>query len=248
MSLKVNRLKKSFGEREILSNVSFSLKPGGRKVIVGGNGSGKTTLFNILTGLLDPDEGEVRFCDDSLLGLEPHQINRLGVGRTFQDIRLARGLTVLENVLLAFQGQVGESWYESCLFRRKLKDEQLSNREAAFHLLGQCFIDSLAHHLARDISYGEQKLLTLACCMANKPKLLLLDEPVAGISNSFADKIAAVITEVEKIEQSLIVIEHNSAFITSLDCEIIYLNNGEMMDFANYQIFQESEVVKGSLI
>ncbi|MEX2410751.1 MAG: ATP-binding cassette domain-containing protein, partial [Candidatus Paceibacterota bacterium] len=163
----------------MLRDVSFSLEKGAIYVLMGTNGSGKTTLFNILTGFLNADHGVCILEEKKLDHISPHLINRNGITRSFQDLRLINELTVLQNVLLSFQGQTGENWWKALLPNHSVREQERLNIEMAIKILEKCFLTDVADSKAGEISYGQQKLLTLACCIANDAEVILLDEPVS---------------------------------------------------------------------
>ncbi len=246
--LDIRNISKSFGDNKILKNVSFSLDIGTISVLIGTNGSGKTTLFNIISGFLKQDEGEVWLRKQNLTGLHSYKINHLGVNRTFQDMRLIGELSVKENVLLAFTNQQGEKWYRNIFPNKKIKEEQLKNEQEANTILNMCFIDNVAESKASDISYGQQKLLNLACCIANNPKVLLLDEPVAGVNPVYRKRLSRVVVELKKQGNTLLIIEHNTDFIEAVADKILFLNNMQVQEFENYNMLRKNEKVKNAFV
>ncbi len=243
MTLTAEHIKKHYGDHRVLDDVSFEVSAGEVYVLMGTNGSGKTTLFNILTGFIPQDGGNVLLDGKSVDGLMPYQRQRKGMGRTFQDMRLVAGLTVKENVMLAFSNQRGERWWNTILPSSRVKKEQRQNGEIADGILKQCFIDDVADAKAGEISYGQQKLLNLACCIACNTPILLLDEPVAGVNPAYRDKLTSVISNLRNNGKSLIIIEHNSDFIEAVTDEILFLHNGSLRHYDNYGDFRNDEEV-----
>ena len=182
MKLSANHITKRFGDHEVLKDISFEMEEGRIYVLMGTNGSGKTTLFNILSGLVEQDAGDVLLDGARINKLKSYERCQKGIGRTFQDLRLIGGLTVKENVMLAFSNQQGEKWWNTILPFKGVKEEQRRNQQESDIILKQCFIDDVADSEAGEISYGQQKLLNLACCLASETPILLLDEPVAGVN------------------------------------------------------------------
>ena len=247
MSLKLQHIAKSFGDKQVLQDVSFTLGKGSATVLMGTNGSGKTTLFNIITGFLKADKGTVFLNNQPITHLPAYKRNALGISRTFQDIRLIGELTVLENVLLAFQNQKEEKWWKAIFPSKKMIHEQKENQEQAIEILKNCFIGEVAENKASEISYGQQKLLNLACCIANNTEVLLLDEPVAGVNPVYRDKLETVIEELKK-EKALLIIEHNTNFIEAVADEVLFLNNGCITRFDNYQTMRNNTMVQEAYI
>lgn len=244
MLLELKNITKSFGVKKVLRDVSFSLKQEKIYVLMGENGSGKTTLFNLISGFLHADKGSILLNNSELQKVVPHQRNKQGITRTFQDMRLITELTVIENVLLAFPNQKGEQWWNASLPSSRVSNQEKANVLMANAILEQCFIDDVANSQAGEISFGQQKLLNIACCLANDAKVFLLDEPVAGINPVYRDKLVKLIRRLKELDKIVLIIEHNTDFIESLADEILYLNNGEITHFADYKKFQNSEIVK----
>lgn len=244
MTLATENISKSYGDKKVLQDVSFSLKEGMVYVLMGANGSGKTTLFNIISGFLNADNGTVTLNDTALKSIAPHRINKKGITRTFQDMRLINELTVLENVLLAFQSQKGEHWWNVLLPNTKVKAQEETNTVKAKAILKQCFIENVASSKAGEISFGQQKLLNIACCMANNAKVFLLDEPVAGVNPVYRDKLVAIIKTLKAENKTVLIIEHNTDFIEAIADELLFLNNGSITNFTDYEQLRSNETVQ----
>lgn len=248
MNLIVGNIKKAYGEHEVLRDVSFSVSGGSVSVLMGTNGSGKTTLFNIISGFVPQDAGDILLGEDSISKLKPYQRKRCGIGRTFQDMRLIGDLSVKENVMLAYPEQEGEKWWKTFLPNKKVSQEQKRNSARANQLLEDCFIDDIAKSKANEISYGQQKLLNLACCMASDASVLLLDEPAAGVNPVYRQKLATVVKRMKEQGKALLVIEHNSDFIETVADEIFFLHNGLVQRYSSYQEFRESPEVLNAYV
>lgn len=206
---------KKFGDMSVLSNVNLSIEKGHVYTLTGGNGSGKTTLLNIISGFVLPTKGSLSFKGHNLIGLPPYKINRLGIGRTFQDLRLAMQMTVKENVMMAF---------EKKMFAR-LSSKQLFKVD---EILERMSLANKADEPAGEISYGQQKLLTLACLLANDAELLLIDEPVAGIDQNNFTKITDLILELKQLGRTIIQIEHHPEYIAATSDIILYMEKGKI--------------------
>lgn len=232
----------------VLRDVSFNVSDGSISVLMGTNGSGKTTLFNIISGFTRQGAGDILLDNESINKLKPYQRKRRGIGRTFQDMRLIGDLSVKENVLLAFPEQEGEKWWKVLLPNKKVRQEQNRNSKKADQLLKDCFIDDIIESKANEISYGQQKLLNLACCMASDASVLLLDEPAAGVNPVFREKLAAVVNKLKEQGKALLIIEHNSDFIEDVADEILFLHNGVVQQYSSYQEFRESPEVLNAYV
>lgn len=248
MKLSLEHISKSFGDNKVLQDISFTIKKGSITILMGTNGSGKTTLFNIISGFLKQDGGEVWIDKKNTNRLPHYKMNRLGISRTFQDMRLIGDLTVKENVMLAFTKQQGEKWWKSLLPNIKVKHEQQQNAQRAEEILKMCFINDIASSKASEISYGQQKLLNLACCIANDAQILLLDEPVAGVNPAYRDQLVHIILQLKKQNKALLIIEHNTDFIQAVADKILFLNNGYVQEFENYTILRSNENVKNAFV
>jgi len=224
--LEVSGLEKSFNGVTALADFSCLLAEGETLGIIGPNGAGKTTLFNVITGFLLPDKGIVLFKGQALLGRPAYKVALTGIARTFQDLRLIQGISVLDNVLLMFPDQPGERlrntlfrWWACTRREKEITEESLK-------LLADAGLVEKAHDLAENLSYGQQKLLSLVCCLASGAKLLLLDEPVAGIAPEMAEKILGMIRSLPGEGKSAILIEHNMGAIWDVCDRVIFMDAG----------------------
>ncbi len=248
MILTIAHIAKSFGNHRVLADISFELSGGNIAVLMGANGCGKTTLLNIVSGFMPQDRGEVRLNETKIDSMPVHRINRMGITRTFQDMRLIGNLTVLQNLLLAFPAQQGERWWKTILPCSQVKREQHRNLEVANTILKTCFIDDIAESKADEISYGQQKLLNLACCMANNPQVLLLDEPVAGVNIAYRDKLTEIISGLKAQGKALLIVEHNTDFIEAIADKILFLNRGVIAEFDCFADFKNNDEIKNAYI
>ena len=224
--LDIKVLNKHFDGVTALNNFSCELRPNEILGLIGPNGAGKTTLFNVITGFLSPDSGEVHFKGKNTTHLSPYKISRLGVVRTFQNLRLIRQLSVLENVLLCFPNQAGERLSNMFFKWKKCKQQETENIDSAMTLLKQTGLDKKAYDTAEALSYGQQKLLSIVCCLAADAKILLLDEPVAGIAPQMIDIILKVIEGLPKLGKSVILIEHNLDAMIQVCNRVIFMDAG----------------------
>lgn len=242
--LQIKNIYKSFGEQKILQGLNMSIEQGKIYTMVGGNGTGKTTLFNLITGFLQPDKGEIWYNNKRLDNHSPVSINTKGITRTFQDLRIINQLTVKENILLSFKNNPGEKIYNSFLPDKTFKKQYADFSEKADKILDKVHLKEVENNLAGEISYGQQKLLTIGSCLANDAQLLLLDEPVAGIDKDNYDRIYNLILELKKEGRTILQIEHNHSFVEILSDGIWFLNIGKAIPFENYKSFINNTIVK----
>lgn len=216
--LEVEGLSKRFGGVTAVSACSLALQPGSITALIGPNGSGKTTVFNLITGFIARDSGEVRFKGQSIAGLGPDRIYALGIARTFQLARIFPRLTALENMLVP----VRRAGLRGLFSRGQWKDE----RARAMDLLDFMEISHLADALGGSLSYGQRKLLELAAVMMAQPQLVLLDEPAGGINPALLERIAAHIRRLNDAGVAFLLVEHNMPFVMGLCEEVIVLHRG----------------------
>lgn len=235
-------------EKQILNNLSLFLDKGKIYALMGSNGAGKTTLFNLITAFIKPQSGDIFFGEKNITNKQSYKINRLGIGRTFQDLRLITKLTVKENIILAMLQNSTDNWLNSILpenFHRKT-NQRLSKK--ADEIIEQFFLSDIENSLAGEISYGQQKLLTLACCVANGATLLLLDEAVAGIQPEYRNKIAMLIKQLKEKGKTILLIEHNTDFIADVSDKIFFLHDGKISTFDNIETLRKDKQVMEAYI
>ncbi|RJP65221.1 MAG: ABC transporter ATP-binding protein [Ignavibacteriales bacterium] len=227
MLLQLKNISKSFDGTRAVNNFSCVIEDRNIIGLIGPNGAGKTTLFNILSGFLESDKGEIAFNGKNINRMTPYNITLSGISRTFQDLRLIRQLSVIENVLLCFKEQPGEI-LRKIFFKSRLSEEtEAKNKEKAHTLLQFAGIDEKYNEPAGNLSYGQQKLLSIVCCLAAEPKLILLDEPVAGIQPATIEKIIEMLKALVKQGTTIFFIEHNINFVMHISDRIIVMDEGE---------------------
>ena len=227
--LAAHQISKSFGGLKAVQNVDIHVKAGQIAGLIGPNGAGKTTLFNLLCNFIQSDQGQVIFNDQRIEQLAPHQISRQGLVRTFQVARVLSRLSVLENMMLAVQNQTGERLRNTWIFSRRpaiLKEERLQ-RERALHLLEQVGLSHMTHAYAGALSGGQRKLLEMARALMANPKLILLDEPAAGVNPKLIDDICQHIVRWNQEGITFLIIEHNMDVIMSLCDQVWVLAEGQ---------------------
>lgn len=230
-TLTCNEISFSFPSKKILDRVSLNLQPGAITCLLGGNGAGKTTLFNLITGFLRVDTGSLSLDGINLNGRAPFSISRLGVARTFQDLRLIGKITVQENVMLAIPHNPGEKLGTALLPKQLCRERDAEDHRKADTLLAEYFLTDVADQLASEISYGQQKLLTLACCTAMDARLILLDEPVAGISPEYREQITERLTSLKASGKTIFLIEHQPDFLECVGDDFLFLQTGRLHQF-----------------
>ena len=224
--LDMRNLNKHFDGITALDDFSCTLGEGEILGIIGPNGAGKTTLFNVLTGFIVPDSGHVLLQGTNLTRLSPHKRARLGIARTFQNLRLIRRISVLENVLLFFQDQPGERLSNVFFRRGKCRLQEARNRDKALSWLQQVGLGQKANDPAEALSYGQQKLLSIVCCLAADAQIILLDEPVVGIAPEMIDRILGVIQGLPKQGKSVMLIEHNLDAVMQVCSRVVFMDAG----------------------
>ncbi|DAB32476.1 MAG TPA: high-affinity branched-chain amino acid ABC transporter ATP-binding protein LivG [Sulfurospirillum sp. UBA11407] len=228
MILKVDKVTKNFGGVTAIKETSFSVAPKEIYGLIGPNGAGKTTMFNIITGNYEASEGEVFFRNETLHGLKPHQIVRRGVARTFQNIRLFKSMSVLDNVLIGFDFQARYSFAESILRLPRFFGEEKRIRAKAMEILKYLGIEKFAEHKATDLSYGQQRKVEIARALATNPELLLLDEPAAGMNPAETKELADLIYKArEDFDLTVLLIEHDMKFVNQLCDRVLVLDYGK---------------------
>jgi ABC-type branched-subunit amino acid transport system ATPase component len=226
--LEVRHLGKDFGGLKALDEVSFHVNEGEIVSIIGPNGAGKTTLFNCLTGYLKPYEGTVLFDGQRIDGLETHQITALGISRTFQQIRLFLELTIMENVLVGMHSRTRTHIGAALLRPKWVREEEEQARQRCLQILGM-FQERLLPRLeqkAMMLSYANRRRLELARALASEPKLLLLDEPVAGMNPHETQLAIDTILGIRDQGHTVLVIEHDMRLIMSISDRIVVLDHG----------------------
>jgi neutral amino acid transport system ATP-binding protein len=227
--LSIRAVRKRFGGVTALDGVSLEVPAGAVFGLIGPNGSGKTTLFNVVTGFLRPDAGAVFFEGRQVTGQKPHRVARLGLCRTFQASACPQRLTVMENMLLAAREQAGESLLALLVRRGQVRAEERQNISRARELLAIVNLSAKTDEYAGSLSGGQRKLLSLAQALMAEPKLILLDEPVAGVNPVLAEEIAVVIRRLRTEGRNFLIVEHNMKFIRETCERVAVLDSGRVM-------------------
>lgn len=221
--LKTDKLSKIFGGLRAVANFNIDIAAGELVGLIGPNGAGKTTAFNLLTGVYEPTEGSIDFDGQSLIGLKPYQITQRGIARTFQNIRLFADLSVLDNVKVAYHFHVKYGLLESVLRIGRYYNEEAEIEAKAVELLRIFHLEDKKDEIAKNLPYGEQRRLEIARALAAQPKLLLLDEPAAGMNPQETHQLMEMIRWIRKtFNLTILLIEHDMSLVMGV-CERIYV-------------------------
>ena len=226
--LRVENLTHYFGGLRAVQDFNLNLQAGELVAIIGPNGAGKTTVFNLITGVYRPGEGKITFQNQNLIGLPPHKIVGLGIARTFQNIRLFKELSVLDNVRIAHFGWEGYSPWEALLRLPRFARQEVLVRQEALELLNIFGLDDLAATPSKNLPYGQQRRLEIARALATRPALLLLDEPAAGMNPAEVEKLIELILWIRReFRLSILLIEHQMRVVMGIAERIKVLDFGE---------------------
>lgn len=223
--LKIQNLKKHFGGVKAVDGCSFKINKGEITALIGPNGSGKTTLFNLVSGVLKADSGRIFLGKNEITNKEVFQISNLGISRMFQQARLFDNLTVRENLLLASNTEDTKFW-RNLFLRSKVEKQGGNDLRRASKLVG---IDELQDKLGRNLSYGQKRLVGLARAMINSHDILILDEPVAGVTPPLRKKIASVLLKLKKQGETIFLIEHDMNFTLKIADRVIVIDEGKII-------------------
>lgn len=224
--LSVNRLSKSFGGLNAVSNLSFEVQGSSIVGVIGPNGAGKTTVFNLITGIYRPDQGEITFDGSMLAGLRTHRIVARGIARTFQTIRLFQNLSALENVLAGYHCQMKTGLIGSLLHTRRQRREEVQALASALKFLDYVGLEGQADQAARNLSYGNQRLLEIARALATGPQLLILDEPAGGMNEQETGRLVTLIRSIRDRGITVLLIEHDMSLVMRVCEKIVVMEYG----------------------
>jgi branched-chain amino acid transport system ATP-binding protein len=227
--LSIRNVSKQFGGLHVLQDVNFEVPAGSIYGLIGPNGAGKTTVFNLITGLLQPNAGSIDFLGESLLGLPSHRITHRGIARTFQNIRIFKEMDLLENVMVGLHDHLDYGPLGMLLNTASYRSAEKRARERALELLTWVGLNHKASALADNLSYGDQRKLEFARALATEPKLLLLDEPVAGMNPSEKTVLMQEIRNIRDRGYGVFMIEHDMRFVMGLCDRIAVLNFGRII-------------------
>jgi branched-chain amino acid transport system ATP-binding protein len=242
--LETQQLRKEFGGLLANSDVDFTVPRGAIVSLIGPNGAGKTTFFNMLTGVYKPTAGEVWFDGERMTGKPPHAFTQRGIGRTFQNIRLFQNMTALENVLVGMHVRLKGNLFEAILRTPRVRNEERDARARARELLAYCGLVRKDAVIGRNLSYGDQRRLEVARALATEPKLLLLDEPTAGMNPQETAEFTAFVARLrEERKLSVLLIEHDMRVVMGVSDRVTVLDYGEKIAEGTPETIQKDERV-----
>jgi branched-chain amino acid transport system ATP-binding protein len=227
--LEIDGLSKSFGGVQALTDVSFAVAAGEIVGLIGPNGAGKTTCFNLINGLLPPSAGGIRLGGTDMVGLPPYRRAHLGLARTFQNIQLFGGMTVLENVLTGYHLHQQVGVLTALLPLPAVSRAQAENRRRGLELLDLVGLGGKADEPAESLAYGDQRRLEIARALAQQPQLLLMDEPAAGLNPRETEELMALMEKLLPLGITLLVIEHDMTLVMGLCHRIVVLDHGQVI-------------------
>ncbi len=228
--LEINKLTKSFGGLKAVADFDLDINPGELVGLIGPNGAGKTTVFNLITGMYDPTLGSIKFQGHEISRLKPHKIAKLGITRTFQNIRLFPELTVLDNVRVAYHFQTRCGLCHSILRTKRFRDEEAELREKAMEFLAIFGLEIRHDEISKNLPYGEQRRLEIARALVSEPKLLLLDEPAAGMNPFEVGRLMELISFIrDRFKLTILLIEHQMKVVMGICERVVVMDFGEVI-------------------
>ena len=241
--LKTQTLTKKFGGLIAVNAVSFTIEKSQIVSLIGPNGAGKTTIFSLVTGLVRPTSGQVIFNGEDLTGLPAHVVASKGIVTTFQKTKVFPELTVLEGVTIGRHCRVNTSWLDIVLRTENFKAEERAARDRSMEILEYCNLVEKKDHLCKNLSYGEQRILEIAVAMAAEPKLILLDEPAAGLNPQESIKLMELIYGLRDRGMTVLLVEHDMNLVMSISDKVVVLNFGNKIAEGTPREVSENEQV-----
>jgi len=234
---------KRFGGVEAVNGVDLGVDPGEICALIGPNGSGKTTVLNVISGIYQPSGGTVNFQGQAIHGRPPHEVCTLGIGRTFQNIRLLLSLSVSDNVRLGGHIHVQAHLWDILLRTPKIRQEEKDVALRIDEVLEFVALQQYRDELARNLPYGRQKVLEIARALMARPKLLLLDEPAAGLNGSEKEQLMRLVSKIRETGVSILLIEHEMAFVEGLSDRVFVLNYGKKIAQGTFAEIKRDQAV-----
>ena len=242
--LEIRNIRKHFGGILALNDISFNIEEGETKGVIGPNGAGKTTLFNTISGIYRSDSGQIIFRGQRIEKLKSHKISSLGIARTFQLSRIYPGMSVLEHVMVGYHSRMKTGVLEAWVGSRRLKREEMTAREKAFEALRITGLEESATKLATDLSAPEQRALELAQALVVEPRLVILDEPAAGLSPQERKTLIELILTIRQQGKAILLVEHDMGVVMPVSDEVVVLNFGKIIAQGTpIQIQQDRNVI-----
>ena len=246
--LEIRNMSRHFGGLKAVHNVTADIRAGDITSLIGPNGAGKTTAFNLITGLLPVSGGTISFDGTDITKLPPYRIAARGIARTFQNIRIFPNMSVLENVMVGLHTQTGKGMFSAAFRLPGMKSEETFIRDEAIKQLGFVELDCLAGQNAGNLAFGEQRKLEIARALAIKPRLLLLDEPAAGLNSQETIMLGELIGRIRELGISVFLVEHDMELVMNVSDIVFVLNNGVLIASGNPSDIQCSpEVIRAYL-
>lgn len=230
--MEIDHVDLSFGGVRALLSVTFNIYPGSIQAIIGPNGAGKTSLLNCISGLYRPQRGQIRFEGRNIIGLPPHQIARLGIARSFQNIELFRHMTVVDNLMLGRHIHMRSGIFSGGLYWGRAQREEVKHREFVEQVIDLLEIQSIRKKMVGALSYGLQKRVELGRALAMNPRLLLLDEPMAGMNTEEKEDMARFILDInEEYGTTIVLIEHDMGVVMDISDRVAVLEFGQLIAY-----------------
>ncbi len=227
--LEVNGLEKAFGGVTAIAGLHFAVPENIVYSVIGPNGAGKTTLFNMLSGIYQPDEGRIRFAETDIVGLKPHQVARQGISRTFQNLQVFFNMSVLENVMVGCHLRAASGLFGALLRSPAVRREERQVRDWSHQALAFCGLGDLAGRDAGELPYGALKRLEIARALAGRPRLLLMDEPAAGLNDTETLAMRSLIRRICAAGITVLLVEHNMGLVMQVSDRILVLDYGSRL-------------------
>jgi len=248
----VNSLGKYFGGLKALQDLSFHIDKGEIYCIIGPNGAGKSTLFNCINGLYTPNTGKVVFKEEDITGLQPNDIAKRKIGRTFQNLELFENMTTMENIMLGRHLHMKAGLFSSSLMLWRgsaAAQEEIKNREQVEKIIDLLELQAIRNKYVSQLPYGAKKLVELARALASEPELLLLDEPAAGLTNDEKEELVFWIRDIrDELGITIVMIEHNMQMVSEISDRVLAINFGKkLIEGSINEVISHPEVIKAYL-
>jgi branched-chain amino acid transport system ATP-binding protein len=247
--LNVDQLSVRFGGLQAVNQLSFQVLPGHIHGLIGPNGAGKTTVFNVITRIYNPDSGRISLLDQNVLELEPHEVAAAGITRTFQNIELFQNLSVLDNVLAGQHTRIRYGMIASAVGTRRVRQEEDRATREALHLLELVKLRSVASQAASSLPFGQQRMLELARAIAVRPKLLLLDEPAAGMNSHESAELGELLQIIRaKFGLGILLVEHDMRVVMNICDRVTVMQYGQkLFEGTPHEVRSSPEVIEAYL-